>query len=184
MQRDLVVRAQGGDHNAFAELAGAAIDRLHGTARLVLRDPERAKDAVQEALVHAWRQLPTLRDPDRFDAWLYRLLLNACRDEARRGHWRRFEVSLAFIRPPAMSDAAGVLAERDEVERAFRRLTPDERAVLACRHYLDLSVPQIADTLRLPEGTVKSRLNRASAAFRAALAAEGRDHPTLAGTAS
>ncbi len=179
MQRDLVVRAQGGDHDAFAALAQAAIDRLHGTARLVLHDPDRAQDAVQEALVHAWRMLPTLRDPERFDAWLYRLLLNACHDEARRGRFGRFEVSLAFVRPPAIADDAGDLAERDEVERAFRRLTADERAVLACRHYLDLSVPQIADTLRVPEGTVKSRLNRATAALRAALAAERRTHPSL-----
>ncbi len=183
MQRDLVVRAQGGDHDAFAALAADSLDRLDGTARLVLRDPDRAKDAVQEALVHAWRQLPSLRDPERFDAWLYRLLLNACYDEARRGRWRRFEVSLPFVRPPAIGDDEEAIAERDEIERGFRRLAPEERAILACRYFLDLSVPQIAETLRIPEGTAKSRLNRATAALRAALAAEARGHAAAAGTA-
>ena len=78
MQRDLVERARKGDHDAFAVLAGATIGRLDAAARLILRDPDRAEDAVQETLVRCWRDLPTLRDPDRFDAWLHRLFLNAC----------------------------------------------------------------------------------------------------------
>lgn len=184
MQRDIVVRAQRGDHEAFAVLAADVLDRLDGTARLVLRDPDRAKDAVQEALVRAWRRLPTLRDPERFDAWLYRLVLNACYDEARRGRWRQFEVSLPFVRPPAVGEDEEVIAERDEIERGFRRLTPEERAVLACRYYLDLSISQIADTLGIPEGTAKSRLNRATLALRAALAADSRAHSTAPGVAS
>ena len=94
MQRELVERARGGDHDAFAELAGAAISRLDSAAWLILRDPEQAKDAVQNALVKAWRDLPTLRDPDRFDAWLNRLVVNACIDEARRLRRHRLDVEL------------------------------------------------------------------------------------------
>ena len=98
MTRDLVERARKGDHDAFAELAGAAISRLDATAWLMLRDADRATDAVQNALVRAWRDLPTLRDPDRFDAWLRRLLVNACIDEIRRIRRRHFDVDITESR--------------------------------------------------------------------------------------
>src|SRR5262245_13338463 len=95
VQRELVERARRGDHDAFADLAGSAIARLDSAARLIVRDPDRAKDAVQEALVHAWRDLPGLRDPDRFEAWLYRLLVHACYDELHRSRRQRFELDLS-----------------------------------------------------------------------------------------
>jgi RNA polymerase sigma-70 factor (ECF subfamily) len=96
VQRDLVVRAQGGEHDAFSVLAGAAIGRLDSAARLILRDADLAQDAVQETLIRCWRDLPTLRDPERFEAWLNRIFLNACRDQQRRVKRRRVEVAMIF----------------------------------------------------------------------------------------
>src|SRR5262249_36834423 len=101
MQRDLVERARRGDHDAFAALAGAAISRLDGAARLTLRTTDKARDAVQTALARAWRDLPPLRDPDRFDAWLNRLLVRSCIDEARRLRRHRVDVELTEISLPA-----------------------------------------------------------------------------------
>ncbi|MFL5681792.1 MAG: RNA polymerase sigma factor, partial [Chloroflexota bacterium] len=131
MTRDLVERARKGDHDAFAELAGAAISRLDATAWLMLRDADRATDAVQNALVRAWRDLPTLRDPDRFDAWLRRLVVNACIDEIRRTRRSRFDLDVNDISEiPFVADASSAIADRDQLERAFVRLDPDERAVI------------------------------------------------------
>src|SRR5207344_399019 len=104
MDRDLVVRARGGDRDAFARLAAAAITNLDAVARMITRDPERAKDAVQEALARAWRDLPGLRDPDRFDAWLRRLLVRACIDEFRRARSRVIEVELTELHHPRVAD--------------------------------------------------------------------------------
>jgi len=122
MQRDLVERARQGDHDAFAELAGAAISRLDSAAWLILRDSEQAKDAVQNALVRAWRDLPTLRDPDRFDAWLHRLVVRACIDEARRLRRHRVDVELTEIHAPAVAGVESAIADRDQIERGFLRL--------------------------------------------------------------
>jgi RNA polymerase sigma-70 factor (ECF subfamily) len=175
MTRDLVERARRGDHDAFAELAGAAISRLDATAWLMLRDADRATDAVQNALVRAWRDLPTLRDPDRFDAWLRRLLVNACIDEIRRVRRRRLDVDITDLsNPPAIADAASALADRDQLERAFSRLEPEERAVIVLHHYLDLPLPEVAATLGIPLGTTKSRLYRGLREMRAALDADAR----------
>jgi RNA polymerase sigma-70 factor (ECF subfamily) len=180
MMRDLVERARRGDHDAFAELAGAAISRLDATAWLMLRDTDGATDAVQSALVRAWRDLPTLRDPDRFDAWLHRLLVNACIDEIRRTRRRRFDVDVTDLtNPPSIPDAASRIADRDQLERAFRRLEPDERAVIVLHHYLDLPLPEVAATLRIPLGTVKSRLYRGLRQMRAALDADARPGPDI-----
>src|SRR5262245_64974167 len=101
MQRELVERARRGDHDAFAVLAAAAISRLDGAARLILHDPEQAKDAVQETLVRAWRDLRGLRDPDRFDAWLHRLLVNSCLNEAARLRRHRLDVELDPLDGPS-----------------------------------------------------------------------------------
>jgi RNA polymerase sigma-70 factor (ECF subfamily) len=175
MTRDLVERARKGDHDAFAELAGAAISRLDATAWLMLRDADRATDAVQNALVRAWRDLPTLRDPDRFDAWLRRLLVNACIDEIRRVRRRRLDVDITDLsNPPAIADAASAIADRDQLERAFSRLEPEERAVIVLHHYLDLPLPEVAATLGIPLGTTKSRLYRGLREMRAALDADAR----------
>ena len=174
MQRDLVERARQGDHDAFAELAGAAISRLDSAAWLILRDSEQAKDAVQNALVRAWRDLPTLRDPDRFDAWLHRLVVRACIDEARRLRRHRVDVELTEIHAPAVAGVESAIADRDQIERGFRRLDTDQRAVLVLHYYLGLSLDEAADALGIPPGTVRSRLHRATAAMRAALEADAR----------
>ena len=174
MQRDLVERARQGDHDAFAELAGAAISRLDSAAWLILRDSEQAKDAVQDALVRAWRDLPTLRDPDRFDAWLHRLVVRACIDEARRLRRHRVDVELTEIHAPAVAGVESAIADRDQIERGFLRLEPEMRAVIVLHFYLDLTMPDVAATLGIPLGTAKSRLNRALGLMRAALDAEAR----------
>ena len=129
MQQELVERARRGDHDAFAALAGAALFRLDAAARLILRDPDQAKDAVQETLVRAWRDLPTLRSPDRFDAWLHRLLVRACIDEARRLRRHRVDVELTPIDAPAVDDGVSVTNDRDQLERGFSRLEPEARAL-------------------------------------------------------
>ncbi len=171
MQRDLVIRAQSGDHDAFTALAGAALTRLDTAARLVLRDSDRAKDAVQNALVRAWRDLPMLRDPDRFEAWLHRLLVRACYDELRRGRRRRTEVDLATIDLPAARDDVTATILRDEIERGFRRLDPDQRLVVVLHYYLDLTLPEVAAAAGVPIGTAKSRLHRGLEVMRRAIRA-------------
>jgi RNA polymerase sigma-70 factor (ECF subfamily) len=176
MSRDLVERAQRGDHDAFAMLAGSAISRLDGAAWLILRDREQAKDAVQNALVRAWRDLPTLRDPERFDAWLHRLLVRACIDEARRLRRHRVDVELTDLHAirPTDADPSTSVADRDQLERGFLRLEPEMRAVIVLHHYLDLPLPTVAATLGIPLGTAKSRLHRALGLMRAALDADAR----------
>jgi RNA polymerase sigma factor (sigma-70 family) len=174
VQRDLVQRARMGDHAAFSALAGAAISSLDSTAWLILRDADRSKDAVQNALIKAWRDLPTMREPDRFDAWLRRILVNSCIDEARRLRRHRFDVELGEYSAGATTDAASGVADRDELERGFRRLEPDARALIALHHYLGLPLPEVATTLGIPLGTAKSRLHRAMRVLRAALEADAR----------
>ena len=173
MQRDVVEAARSGDHEAFEALAIAAGDRLFAIASLILRDRQRAEDAVQEALVHAWRELPRLRDVDRFDAWLRRLLVNACADEGRQQ--RRWSTEVRMIRSePTTEDGTRSLADRDQLERGFRRLKPEQRTIVVLHFYLGLPVPEIAETLGVPAGTVKSRLHYATATLRAALDADAR----------
>jgi RNA polymerase sigma-70 factor (ECF subfamily) len=174
MQRDLVERARRGDHDAFAVLARAAIGRLDAAARLILRDPDRAQDAVQETLVRCWRDLPTLRDVDRFDAWLNRLFLNACRDQLRHAKRRSVEVTLPETLPHAVSGTESALADRDQIERGVRRLDPDQRVVIVLHYFLDLPLPDAAAAMGIPLGTAKSRLHRATQALRAALDADAR----------
>jgi len=173
MRRDLVERAVAGDHDAFSELARVSIGRLYATARLILRDAHLAEDAVQEALVHAWRDLPRLRDPERFDAWLRRLLVNACADQGR--HRRRWSAEIQIVRAePAANDATGSMADRDQLERGFRRLKPEQRAAVVLHFYLGLTLAEVADALGIPEGTAKSRLHYATETLRAALDADAR----------
>jgi RNA polymerase sigma-70 factor (ECF subfamily) len=179
-QRDLVERAGRGDHDAFGQLVGASIARLEAVARLILRDRELARDAVQETYLRAWRDLPGLRDPDRFDAWLHRLTVNACLDVVRRRRRRPHEVDLTPITPSAVPDQTGLVADRDQLERGFRRLGTDHRAVLVLHYYVGLSVPAVAETLGVPLGTAQSRLGRALAALRDALRSEAEPTPTSA----
>jgi RNA polymerase sigma factor (sigma-70 family) len=171
-QRGLVERAGRGDHDAFTELARGAVTRLDQAARLVLRDPELARDAVQEALIRAWRDLPRLRDPERFDAWLYRLTVNACLDQARRRRRRPIEVELTPIDMPAASDMSGALADRELVDAAMQRLDEGGRAIVVLHYFLGLSLTDVAGTLGIPIGTVKSRLHRALGEMRIALGPE------------
>ena len=178
MDRELVIRAQGGDHDAFAALASLAIGRLHTLARLILRDMARADDAVQDALLSAWLDIRGLRDPDRFEAWLTRLLIRACYRAAGRERRRRvIETELRPSDAPVVADGVTHLALRDQIERGFRRLSPEQRAVLVLHHFEGLSDRDAADALGIPVGTMKSRLNRATAALRAALEADERQVP-------
>src|SRR5262245_10304848 len=175
MQRDLVVRAQRGDVDAFSALTAGATNRLYGAARLILRDDDGAADALQEALLQAWLDLRGLRDPDRFDAWLHRLLVRACYLAARRGRQRAVvELALESTLEPTTPDAQRDVAMRDQLERGFRRLSPEQRAVIVLRHYLGLSLAESAEALAIPLGTMQSRLNRATQAMRAALDADER----------
>ena len=174
-QRDLVVRAQRGDVDAFGILVSGRVGHLAAVARLILRSGDQADDAVQDALVAAWVGLRGLRDPDRFDAWTYRLLVRACRRAASRRHARTLaEIAVSEELPPLVDDRQQDLANRDLIDRALRRLTVDERTVLVMRHYLDMSLGEAADALGIPLGTVKSRLSRATAAMRTALEADAR----------
>ena len=168
-QRGLVERARQGDHDAFAALAGASIARLDAAASLILRDRELARDAVQEALVRAWRDLPTLRDVERFDAWLHRLLVNACLDLVRRRKRRAIEVELTPLHTPTTADFSRSVVDRDALDRALRALEPEWRAVVVLHYYLGMSMPDVASILRIPLGTAKSRLHRSIGVLRASV---------------
>jgi len=173
MRQDLVERARRGDREAFGQLAAGEVDRLHAIARLVLRDADLAEVAVQEALVRCWRQLPKLRDVERFDGWLYRILVRAAIDES--GRRRRHQAALQTMRiEPAVADSAGDLADRDELEAGFRRLSIDHRAVVVLHRYVGLPLPEVAAALAIPPGTAKSRYHYAMSALRAALEADAR----------
>lgn len=179
-QRRLVERARGGDHDAFAELARAAVVRLDEVARLILRDPELARDAVQEALIRTWRDLPKLRDPDRFDAWLHRLTVNACLDQARRRRRRVIEVELQPAHAHATADGSSAHADREEVDQVLRRLDEHGRAIVVLHYYIGMPLTDVAATLGLPIGTVKSRLHRALREMRIAIDPETTPSPSRA----
>jgi RNA polymerase sigma-70 factor (ECF subfamily) len=174
MDTELVIRAQHGDEAAFTSLAVAVGDRLHAVAHRILRDIDLAEDATQQALLNVWRDLPQLRDPARFDAWSYRLLVRACYVEARRR--RRSASDLRFLPADETmgADGTSLVIDRDQLERGFRRLSIDHRAVVVLHHYLDLPLSEVAETLGVPEGTVRSRLHYAMRGLRAALDADAR----------
>ena len=178
MDRALVERAIQGDVDAYAGLMAIAGDRLLAIAYRILRDLHRAEDAVQVALVNAWRDLPTLRDADRFEAWLTRLLVRACYAEADRGRRWNAQMRVLPIDLAGMSDTTSAVVDRDRLDRGFRRLPTDQRAIVVLHHYLGWSQPEIALALEIPIGTVKSRLFYATRAMRAAIEAD--DRPTSA----
>ena len=165
-QRALVERARRGDHDAFAGLVDGSLARLDAAARLIVRDPELARDAVQDGLIRAWRDLPGIRDPGRFDAWLHRLIVNACLDLLRRRRRRAMEVELTPLHSPVASDPSGALVDREEVDAALRRLDPGHRAVVALHYLLGMPLAEVASALGIPIGTAKSRLHYALGALR------------------
>ena len=181
-QRTYVERARQGDRDAFAELVRAAAARLDAAARLILRDSELARDAVQEALIRAWRDLPGLRDPESFDGWLHRLLVNASIDMARRRQRRVIEVRADPIDVPSPHDQFALLADRDALDRALGELKPEHRALVVLHYYLGMPLPDVAAELRIPLGTAKSRLHRSLGVMRATLAeADPREPAPLVG---
>ena len=177
MDTDLVKRAQHGDEEAFASLAVAAGDRLHAVAHRILRDIDLAEDATQRALLAIWRDLPQLRDLSRFDAWSYRLLVRACYAEGRRSRQWTPNMRLLPSDEPTQVDGSSAVVDRDQLERGFRRLSVDHRAVVVLHHYLDMPLDRVADTLGIPRGTARSRLYHAMRALRAALDADARPTP-------
>ncbi len=179
MQRELVQRAISGDHDAFSVLVRASIARLYAVANLILRDGDRAQDAVQEALVSAWRDMRALRDPDAWDAWLYRLTVRACY-RAARSQRRRDLVELHVVPDPETAGAFDLslsVVERDRLERRLGDLPIDQRAVMVLHFYLDLPLTAAADVLDIPIGTAKSRLHRGLLALREAMSAEPEAQP-------
>jgi RNA polymerase sigma-70 factor (ECF subfamily) len=172
--RTLVEAAQRGDQSAFVDLVGSTGDRLFALAYRILRDVDRAEDALQDALVIARRDLRMLRDPDRFDAWMNRVLTNVCIAQARRERRRTVNLRVLPVDGPAAPDDLLGVGDRDQLERGFRRLTPDERAILVLHHYAGYTLVEMAETLGQPAGTVRSRLHHAHRAMRAALDAEAR----------
>jgi RNA polymerase sigma-70 factor (ECF subfamily) len=179
---ELVTRARSGDHGAFAEIVASIARRFHGVAYAILRDSALAEDAAQAAMVAVWRDLPRLRDPERFEAWSYRILLNACYGEGRHARWRGVELNQDPPAAVAAPDILHTVLDRDQLERGFARLLVDQRAVLVTHYFLDLPSDQGAEALGIPVGTYKSRLHRATEAMRALLEADGR--PCLTQTAT
>ena len=172
MRTRLVERAGQGDEHAFAELVDLDGDRCYATAYRILRDVERAQDAVQQAFLLAWRELPRLRDPERFEVWLHRLVVNACYEEFRR--YRRWSMNVRTlpVDGPSAPDTTVSIDERDALERAFQTLTPEHRAVVVLHHHAGLPLISIAEVAGVPLGTVKSRLHYATRILRAALATD------------
>ena len=175
-QRELVLRASRGDHQAFDALVRAASNRLYGIAWRILRDQYLAEDALQQALIAIWNGLPQLRDPDRFDAWTYRLIVRAATAEGRRSS-RGGPTSTLLpddAEPAHGPDEIRAVADRDQLERGFSRITPEQRAVLVLQHYAGLTQAEIADVIGVPIGTAGSRLHYAARALRAAIEADSR----------
>ena len=181
MQRALVERATAGDHEAFAQLATASFPRLFRTAKLILRDSESAQDAVQDALMQAWRHVRALRDPDSWDAWLHRTIVRACYKVARKNK-RRSLVELHVAPDPDTArapDASAGIAERDRLGRELDRLDIDQRTVIVLHYYLDLPLVDVAEILDIPAGTVKSRLHRGLEEMRASMRGAPEANPQL-----
>ena len=172
MRTRLVEQARDGDEVAFTELVDLDGDLCYAIAYRILRDVERAQDAVQQAFLLAWRELPRLRDPERFEVWLHRLLVNACYEEFRR--YRRWSTNVRTlpVDGPAGPDETVSIDDRDALDRAFRRLSPEHRAVVVLHHHAGYPLASIAEVAGVPLGTVKSRLHYATRILREALAVD------------
>jgi len=171
VDRDLVEQARKGDREAFAVLVHQVSDSLYSVAFRILRDTGLAEDVLQNALVLAWRRLPKLRDLDRFEAWIHRILVHACYDESQRTRsWRGSVIALP-MELAGVTDETSQIADRDELERAFRWLTIEQRAVFVLHHYLGLPLVEVAELLGIPAGTVRSRLHYATRSLRTAIEA-------------
>jgi RNA polymerase sigma-70 factor (ECF subfamily) len=168
MERALVERAIEGDREAFSQLVSTSASRQYALAKLILRDGDRAQDAVQEALVSAWKGLSALRDPDAWEAWLNRLTVRACFHQIRRDKRRRI-VELKVVPDREAADIQSAMAERDRLERALDRLPLDQRAVIVLHFHLGLPLAEAAAVLAVPVGTAKSRLHRGLESMRTAM---------------
>jgi RNA polymerase sigma-70 factor (ECF subfamily) len=173
VERELVERAMHGDEEAFDALVGRIGDSMHSVARRILRDTSLAQDATQQALLDAWRYLPTLRDPDRFEAWSHRLLVNACYAESRRERRQRGNLRL-LTRTDYEPDSASRVATQEQLDRGFRRLSVEHRTVVVLVHYLGLTPTEAAERMGTPPGTARSRLHYALLQLRSALEADAR----------
>jgi RNA polymerase sigma-70 factor (ECF subfamily) len=182
MDTELVTRAQRGDQAAFAEIASATYGRLHSLAFGILRDRALAEDAVQQAMLDAWRNLPKLRDPARFEAWTYRLTVNVCYAEAKRAKRWLPNMPIDTPREPVAADEIGPVADRELLDRGFRQLSVEQRSVLVLRHLVGLPLEEVAATLDIPPGTARSRLYRALQTMRASIEADTR--PPSGGSAA
>lgn len=171
---DLVTRAQHGDMRAFETLTAAHHDRLFRVAQGILRDRHLAEDATQQAFLDIWRHIRRLRDPAKFDGWSYRLLVNACYDEAKRKPRWVADIDIEPRQEPTAQDAFGSVNDRDQLSRGFGQLSMDHRAVLVLRYLLDMTLEQTAEALGIPEGTAHSRAKRALEALRGVLETEAR----------
>lgn len=174
MDTDVVVRAQAGDQEAFARLATGSGRRMNALAYGILRDHELAEDAVQQALVAIWKDLPRLRDPAKFDSWSYKLLVRVCYAEAKKRRRRMPEVLGFTTREPIATDDYRAVADRDQLRRGFETLSAEHRAVVVLHHYFDMPLEAVAKVLDVPAGTARSRFHRAMRALRAALEADER----------
>ena len=174
MDVDLVVRAQRGDKEAYAALASGIADRFLAVARRILRDLDLAEDATQQALVGIWRDLPQLRDPGRFEAWSYRLLVRACYAEGKKQRAWAPNLRLLPADEPMVSGGFDSVVDRDQLESGFRRLSLEHRTVVVLHHYLDLPLERVAELIGIPVGTAHSRLHHAMRGLRAALDADAR----------
>jgi RNA polymerase sigma-70 factor, ECF subfamily len=172
METDLVTRAQGGDQEAFADLVYAIADRFLAVSHRILSDIDLAEDATQQALLSVWQSLPQLRDPARFEAWSYRLLVRACYAEGRKSRRWTPNLRLLSVDEPMVVDGTSAVVDRDQLERAFRRLSLNHRTVVVLHHYLDLPLDRVADIVGAPLGTVGSRLHYATRQLRSALIAD------------
>ena len=177
MERELIERARRGDRSAYEQLVRRKVETVYRTARAIIGNDADADDATQDALIGAWRQIGSLRDPDRFDAWLGRITVNACRQALRRRRGGAL-VALPVSGADAPVDAAASgfearMVSSDAFDRAFARLSAEQRAILVFHHRDELSVADVASRLGIPEGTVKSRLHAARAALDRSLAREG-----------